>query len=84
MESSDRSSDSTILCTSTSSDSKWDSEAYSENTDEEVYREINPSIIEPYQHEPVEEDQEEDTSSEDSMSDKEINAYKERLNNINW
>ena len=62
------------------SDSEWDSEAYSENTDEE----IDPSIIEPYQHEPVEEDREENASSEDSMSDEESSAYEERLNNINW
>ena len=70
---------------STLSDLEWDSEAYSENTDKELDEEINPGMIEPYQHEPVEEDLGEEASSEeDSMSEDESNAYEERLDNINW
>ena len=69
-------SDSMLSC----STSFFNLKAYSENTDEEMDKEINFNI-EPYQYELVEDDREE---SKESSSEEENDIYKRRLDNMNW
>ena len=67
-------SDSTLPC----STSSFDSKAYSEDTDEEMDKEINFNA-ELYQYELGEDDGEE---SEESSSEEESDIYKGRLDNM--
>ena len=73
MDSSDSLSDSCSDNTLSCSTSSFGSKVYSDDTDEEMDKEIN-SNIEPYQCEPAEE----------SLLKEKNNIYKRGLDNMNW
>ena len=80
MDSSDSLSDSCSVSTLSCSTSSFNLKAYSEDTDEEMDKEINFNI-ELYQDELAGDDKEE---SKESSSEEENDIYKGRLDNMNW